>query len=826
MSNIVPLANLTDLASIAMDKGLVRYFNPLLSDKSINTLQWRTLNWLELCVLEDKCHALLLFEHDEAAFLTESRSTRKWDTAKHPYWLVFEAEQQIRIRSEQYTVANHLIDIDNTGSIVQLNMGLGKTRVVLPMIILYFCFEKNHVKHTPRLCILSTLLDEACEYYQKVLCASTIGRRLFLCPFRRDVELTPDRIQLMLDMISHCEIQNGFIVLAPEHRMSLELKVKELEISNEQITCQSLKEVQSRKYFDIFDEVDEILHHRFQLVYSMGNPSPLPEGNRRWEVSAGLLEVLQKGKINSITFMDDSKYPEKFKEYILADDIDALSFRNQLANCLLEKPPLPLDWLSLLLKTEQKQVVHKVITDHKSDPTILNLRAEEHMQDILMLRGLLAEDIFLHCLHKRHRVDYGINPKGRKRLSVPFRGADLPSQRAEFSHPDCAIVMTHLSYFYTGLTIEQIKSTFDILQNLGMGAKESIYDAWFAQSKTKIQEGNFDGYHMNPLTIHFWLRSCIFSTELDSYPSRLSSNAWHLANNEDGMTIGFSGTNDNHFLIPLQVQQYLPWETKDIEWRKLLATNGKMLDVILEKCKECKHFGSGTRDLRNFLLDYFKKGRIAHALIDAGAILAGICIRVFAQFLLTECFTDRRSELKGVTYFENDEWKVMDLSGEIMSKNSSPLHERDTFVIFDEPRCRGVDMKLREDALAFISIGKEMRKDKFMQAAGRMRQLERQQSLLIIGERNIFSDISRNTNANNTNVDGAINVGTKDVLNWIMKNTANAMIKGISQWAENGLFFASESEAKHAVLDDRNNLDALYGTPSETKRTFRCCYQM
>lgn len=285
------------------------------------------------------------------------------------------------------------------------------------------------------------------------------------------------------------------------------------------------------------------------------------------------------------------------------------------------------------------------------------------------------------------------------------------------------------------------------------------------------------------------------------------------------LTIGFSGTNDNHFLIPLQVQQYLPWETKDIEWRKLLATNGKMLDVILEKCKECKDFGSGTEDLRIFLLDYFSnKGRIAHALIDAGAILAGICIRDFAQFLLTECFTNRHSDLKGVTYFDNDEWKVMDLSGEIVSKNSSPLHERDTFVIFDEPRCRGVDMKLREHALAFISIGKEMRKDKFMQAAGRMRQLERQQSLLVIGERNIFSEISRNTHANNIDVHGAIKVGTKDVLNWIMKNTANAMVKGISQWAQNGLFFASESEAKHALLNDRKDLVALYGTPSETKR--------
>jgi len=229
-----------------------------------------------------------------------------------------------------------------------------------------------------------------------------------------------------------------------------------------------------------------------------------------------------------------------------------------------------LNWFSLLTN-EQKISIYKVITEHDSHPTILNLSAE-HMQDILMLRGLLAEDVFLHCLHKRHRVDYGLNPKGRKRLSVPFRGADLPSQRAEFAHPDCAIVLTHLTYFYSGLTVEQIISAFDLLLKMGRGAKEYLYDTWYVQSKTKIDKGNFDGiktinqidlsnssqlsvlyqvYRMNPLTIHFWLRYFVFSTELDAYTERLSSNAWHLANNKDGMTMGFSGTNDNHFLIPL-----------------------------------------------------------------------------------------------------------------------------------------------------------------------------------------------------------------------------------------------------------------------------------
>lgn len=60
--------------------------------------------------------------------------TRTWDVTKHTQWLVFEAEGQIQIRPAQHRVAEHLIS--NPGSIVQLNMGEGKTRVILPMLVL------------------------------------------------------------------------------------------------------------------------------------------------------------------------------------------------------------------------------------------------------------------------------------------------------------------------------------------------------------------------------------------------------------------------------------------------------------------------------------------------------------------------------------------------------------------------------------------------------------------------------------------------------------------------------------------------------------------
>jgi hypothetical protein len=62
-------------------------------------------------------------------------------------------------------------------------------------------------------------------------------------------------------------------------------------------------------------------------------------------------------------------------------------------------------------------------------------------------------------------------------------------------------------------------------------------------------------------------------------------------------------------------------------------------------------------------------------------------------------------------------------------KEVSPIHERDSFVIFDEARSRGADMKLAPNAYAAITLGLKLTKDKLMQGAGRMRQLGKGQRL-------------------------------------------------------------------------------------------------
>lgn len=47
-----------------------------------------------------------------------------------------------------------------------------------------------------------------------------------------------------------------------------------------------------------------------------------------------------------------------------------------------------------------------------------------------------------------------------RRMAVPFRAKDVASDRIEFGHPDVAILLSQLSYYYSGLTDEQMEHCF------------------------------------------------------------------------------------------------------------------------------------------------------------------------------------------------------------------------------------------------------------------------------------------------------------------------------------------------------------------------------
>lgn len=283
----------------------------------------------------------------------------------------------------------------------------------------------------------------------------------------------------------------------------------------------------------------------------------------------------------------------------------------------------------------------------------------------------------IHCLTRRHRVEYGTRNNLndlKKFLAVPFH-ADVPSERAEFGHPDCALVYTQLAYYSQGIPESAFLQALDTLLKMGQSAQNSFYSKWFLLSCNRMIElkrksfievkklGLLNTYRTNPMcvqtlpnceVIDFWLEYCIFPDETIQYDSRLVATAWNLCDSNHGL-IGFSETNDNSPLLPLAIKELNPDDF-------LHATNGMMLELIIKNpiYHDFALLPQTSKNAWQLVLDKVLLDNF-HAIIDAGALMAGISNFEVAKYLMNHVEHTSQSEFLGVVFFnvDADQWFVL-----------------------------------------------------------------------------------------------------------------------------------------------------------------------
>lgn len=50
---------------------------------------------------------------------------------------------------------------------------------------------------------------------------------------------------------------------------------------------------------------------------------------------------------------------------------------------------------------------------------------------------------------------------------MPYRAANLPSERSEFTRPEVALIYTHLAYWGDGLSLNEVKNAVHTLLSRG-----------------------------------------------------------------------------------------------------------------------------------------------------------------------------------------------------------------------------------------------------------------------------------------------------------------------------------------------------------------------
>jgi len=845
-ANAIPILTLYDIIRALWQPQILRHFNPMLTENDIDEVKDIITDWVQFCVLDDKIIRISKHLSSNAIdfAIQELQARRTYNPYDYPQWLAFEYDQGLQIRPEQGIIIDGILN--GKDSVAQLNMGLGKTRVIVPCLIL----ELSRRKKIPRVYFLSSLLDEGFDYLRNTLTNGVFTKKLFRFPFNRDVKLTIEHASVLIASLKHCESSEGSVILAPEHSLSLILKGFELEAYGDTMKIpEKIREAETLPFADIYDEVDEMMLPNQELIYAEGSPIPLKSGPCRWGAVFSLLFMLRHHikldlfkRMGCATFESDSCPIDEFNRFQLLPgkqlQKQLRTFLDEITNSLfstkVRSPSFStLNWMREIKSEKFKDRIKEFIINPCTPANTINeseLLHQDHFQDLLVLRGLLGYEILIHCLKLRHNIDYGVVANHKTLMAIPFRAANLPKLRSEFAQPDCSVVFTVLSYYNIGLTRDQVMDTFTSLLSCGPSFQQQVYKEIFElREKSNKKETNilqsinlvdkldlaneeqvdllYHLYRKNMLLINFWLGYVLFPTATMVFPGKLMASSWNLTDSRTShLRCGFSGTDDACILLPYPLV-YQPPDAPSLK-----ATNGKMLEYLMKKATFCSISIQPGEDIESVLADMALEKDV-DALIDAGALLNNHPIEKVADIFLAR-LCRAQGKFKGVVYFcvKRVCWCIKDMKQRETRLSSSPIAECDAFVIYDQSRCRGADMKLRPNAKAFLSIGPRQQKDSLMQAAGRLRQLDFGQTIIAIATPDIellMKDC--------LGIPSIQKITMEHVLSFVLYNSVDAIGNSLKYWSSQGLHFLQfVHDSRNVRGDEKYDLETLYSASDKT----------
>ena len=191
--------------------------------------------WMLLTVRMDSCERILSIVYsgnksvDKVALLRECESPRNI-IEKKMHWVCFEAEMKLQIWESQYQTYHTLMQEGESGIASQLNMGEGKTQIIIPMVTLELLFGDAKKPRIPRVNLLNSLLSESKFNYFRFLSATAFNISIVEFPFDRTVDLEDHFVKQKISLsLSHFK-DRMMLLLDQSSTHSMILKLRECAI--------------------------------------------------------------------------------------------------------------------------------------------------------------------------------------------------------------------------------------------------------------------------------------------------------------------------------------------------------------------------------------------------------------------------------------------------------------------------------------------------------------------------------------------------------------------------------------------------------------------
>ncbi|KAK4201015.1 hypothetical protein QBC40DRAFT_64262 [Triangularia verruculosa] len=757
---------------------------------------------------------------DTSRYQDEEANTghQNWDPAQHPDWLLLEIEANLLIRPGQIDVARATISPESgSNSVLQMNMGEGKTSCIIPMCAAFMADSKSLV----RVIVPKALLLQTALLLQSRL-GVMLNRHIRHIPFSRRTSTQEGNVKLYFDIHKQSMINAGVMLCLPEHNLSFMLSGQQRLLDGKINEAKPMMKVHNwikSHARDILDESDYTLATRTQLIYPSGNQMSVDGRPHRWLTIQALLSL-----VDQHLYGLQSSFPNSLEVvrrpgggfpliYFLRQDVeDELLHRltSDITNGLGNILPMH------LLNVGQRRAVVDFLSPAKTklgQTTLDTLRKmcperPEVRQTVYLLRGLLVNRILIMTLKKRWNVQYGLHPN-RDPVAVPFHAKGVPSDQSEWGHPDVAILFTCLVFYYDGILESQLRQA--LARVLKSDDPSTEYDKWVqscndfpeslkawnginVEDNVQIHE-IWKAVRYRTVVIDYYLNNFVFPRHAKQFKVKLQSSGWDIplfsAVTEEAklskvgvkaLTTGFSGTNDNRTMLPLTIQQ--------ADLPTLSHTNAEVLTYLLyERSRRCQVITDryGMRATERDLL-YLLKERNIQVLIDAGAQILEMDNMTLAKTWLS---IDGRCN--AALYFDssNKPW-VIDRQDRRTPLLASPYADdlSRCLVYLDEAHTRGTDLKLPLDACGALTVGQGQSKDHTVQAAMRLRQLGKSQRIMFFVPpevNQVIKDLRKKTVFDK--------IDSHDVICWLLDNTCDGIEQLQPLYFSQGMDFCRRTQA-------------------------------
>ncbi|KAJ8128034.1 hypothetical protein O1611_g5602 [Lasiodiplodia mahajangana] len=749
-----------------------------------------------------------------------------WDPYEYPESLLLELENDILIRGAQEQIAAQMRNPrSGNNAVMQLNMGEGKSSVIVPIVA-------ASLADTTQLVRVIIARPQSKQMLQMLVAklGGLLDRQIYHLPFSRAVKIDDGGSKAIVALLKECMESGGILLTQPENILSLMLMGIESRISGNSKTNETLVktlgflDANSR---DIVDESDENFSVKFELLYTMGLQQPISYSPGRWICVQDVLEIFRK-----IAPEIQRELPSSIEIYqqpiggfpririLRADAHSRILVRIAEEICSKGLKGFPI----VRQRKEFRQAVFRYITEVQPSTVDIDIVEDDNTEGfwvkwhdaLLLLRGLLAGGILSFCFgQKRWRVDYGLDASRRPatNLALPFRAKDNPTPRSEFSHPEVVIVLTQLSYYYGGLSNGELESALKHLLNSDQPDVE--FQLWVREAtslsgefkqasginladRSTCEENIFPHLRFSKGAIDYFLSNCVFPKEMREFPYKLSASGWDIGKIKTHPTTGFSGTNDSRAVLPLSVEQLDLAEQKH--------TNALVLEYLLQPENSValmpSRAGQKVSDAETLLGMVVGMHPPVRVILDVGAQILELDNLGVAEKWLSSVHDSKETE--AVVFFgANDELSVLDRKGRIEPLQVSPyINQLDHCLVFlDEAHTRGTDLKLPRHYRAAVTLGANLTKDRLVQgivpvyllcedladveiACMRMRLLGQGQSVIFCVPEEISSRIQERLP--NIRSVGKPAISVSDILAWAITETWNDTKRNIPLWAAQG----------------------------------------